>query len=90
MSGAPIPARESPLLELRDLSVEFPTRHGTVRAVNGTSMVVGRGETLALVGESGSGKSVTSLAISGLLPRGARVRGSILFDGTDVVAATEG
>ena len=90
MSGAPIPARESPLLEVRDLSVEFPTRHGTVRAVNGTSMVVGRGETLALVGESGSGKSVTSLAISGLLPRGARVRGSILFDGTDVVAATEG
>ena len=89
MPGAPDPARSSPLLEVRDLSVEFPTRHGTVRAVNGTSLVVGRGETLALVGESGSGKSVTSLAISGLLPRGARVRGSILFDGTELIAATE-
>jgi oligopeptide/dipeptide ABC transporter ATP-binding protein len=89
IAGAPDPAARSPLLEVRDLSVEFPTRHGTVRAVNGTSFVISRGETLALVGESGSGKSVTSLAISGLLPSGARVRGSILFAGTDLIAATE-
>jgi len=82
-------ATGSPLLDVRDLSVEFPSKRGTVRAVNGTSFTVQRGETLAIVGESGSGKSVTSLAISGLLPRGARVRGAIWFAGTDLVAASE-
>jgi oligopeptide/dipeptide ABC transporter ATP-binding protein len=78
-----------PLLDVRDLTVAFPTHQGVVRAVNGTSFTIDRGETLALVGESGSGKSVTSLAISGLLPRGARVNGSIRFAGADLATATE-
>ena len=82
-------ARQSPLLDVRDLSVEFPTNRGTVRAVNGTSFTIERGETLAIVGESGSGKSVTSLAISGLLPRGARAGGSIWFAGTDLALVNE-
>jgi oligopeptide/dipeptide ABC transporter ATP-binding protein len=79
----------APLLDVRGLRVEFPSNRGTVRAVNGTSFTLNRGETLAIVGESGSGKSVTSLAINGLLPKGALVRGSVRFAGTDLVAATE-
>jgi len=79
----------TPLLDVRDLRVEFPSKRGTVRAVNGTSFTIERGETLAIVGESGSGKSVTSLAINGLLPRGAQVQGSIRFAGTDLAAASE-
>jgi peptide/nickel transport system ATP-binding protein len=79
----------APLLELRDLSVRFATRHGVVHAVNGVTLLMHRGETLALVGESGSGKSVTSLAISGLLPKGTKVGGAALFSGKDVLAATE-
>jgi oligopeptide/dipeptide ABC transporter ATP-binding protein len=83
--GAPRPS----LLDVRDLTVEFASNRGTVRAVNGTTFTIERGETLAIVGESGSGKSVTSLAISGLLPRGADVRGSIRFAGTDLATTTE-
>ena len=51
-----------PLLEVRDLTVEFATRRGTVRAVEHVNVTVGKGETLGIVGESGSGKSVTSFA----------------------------
>jgi oligopeptide/dipeptide ABC transporter ATP-binding protein len=79
-----------PLLEVRDLTVRFPTRHGVVNAVNQVGFAMDRGDTLALVGESGSGKSVTSLAISGLLPKGARVAGSIRFSGAEVVGAPDG
>jgi oligopeptide/dipeptide ABC transporter ATP-binding protein len=82
-------APRTPLLDVRDLHVEFPTTRGTVRAVNGTSFSVEPGETLAIVGESGSGKSVTSLAISGLLPRGAQVSGSIRFAGADLATVSE-
>ncbi|MGJ3251009.1 MAG: ABC transporter ATP-binding protein [Elainellaceae cyanobacterium] len=67
------------ILEIRDLSVEFPTRTETVNAVKHVSFSLYSGETLGIVGESGSGKSVTSLAAMGLLPHTARVTGDILF-----------
>ena len=78
------------LLDVQDLAVEFPTRAGTVRAVNGVTFSVDRGQILAVVGESGSGKSVTSLSIMGLLQESGHVAaGSITFDGTDLLAASE-
>ncbi|MFJ6777582.1 ATP-binding cassette domain-containing protein, partial [Kitasatospora sp. NPDC091257] len=57
----------APLLEVDDLHVEFRTRDGVARAVNGVSYSVAAGETLAVLGESGSGKSVTAQAIMGIL-----------------------
>ncbi len=75
--------RSDPLVEVSELAVEFHTPRGVVRAVDGVSFQVGRGEILGVVGESGSGKSVSSLAILGLLerPSGRITRGSIRFDG---------
>ncbi len=75
------------LLELQNLTVEFPSPQGPVAAVRDVSLSLAAGETLALVGESGSGKSVTSLAIMGLLPPQARLSGSVLFEGRDLAAA---
>src|SRR5260221_1732516 len=76
-----------PLLDIRDLHVEFRTDMGAVRAVDGVSFAVGEGETLGIVGESGSGKSVTSLAIMGLVPRppGHVSGGPVLFQGKDLL-----
>ncbi|MFD7644349.1 ABC transporter ATP-binding protein [Kitasatospora sp. NPDC059795] len=77
-----------PLLEVRDLAVEFPTAEGTVRAVKGIDFTVERGRTLGIVGESGSGKSVTSLAVMGL-HRGATVTGSAKLDGTELIGTPD-
>ncbi|MEX2256382.1 MAG: ABC transporter ATP-binding protein [Acidimicrobiia bacterium] len=75
-------APDGPLLEVRGLRVEFSTHAGTVRAVNGVSLSVRRGETLAIVGESGSGKTVTALSIMGLVDRpGSITGGEIVFEG---------
>ncbi|MFO7179476.1 MAG: ABC transporter ATP-binding protein [Pseudomonadota bacterium] len=75
------------LLEIEDLCVEFHGRDRRVRAVDGVSFSIGRGEIVGLVGESGSGKSVTSLATMGLLerPAGRITRGSIRFEGREIV-----
>ncbi len=71
------------VLEAVDLQIEFATRAGVVRAVDGVSFSVRRGRTLAVVGESGSGKSTTALAVTGLLPRpaGRIAGGEVRFEG---------
>ncbi|GGY77244.1 ABC transporter ATP-binding protein [Streptomyces nitrosporeus] len=76
-----------PLLEVRDLHVEFHTRDGVAKAVNGVNYNVSAGETLAVLGESGSGKSVTAQAIMGILdmPPGRIPKGEILFRGQDML-----
>ncbi len=80
----------APVLEIRDLAVEFATREGAVKAVDGVSLRVDRGEVLGIVGESGSGKSVTGLAVLGLIdPPGRIVRGSIRLEGEELVGRSE-
>ena len=84
--NAPAPGT-APLLDIEDLSVSFRTDRGIVRAVQGVSLNVRAGETLAIVGESGSGKSVTALSILRLLgDAGVIDAGSIRFDGKDLLA----
>jgi peptide/nickel transport system ATP-binding protein len=87
----PVPAAPKPLLEIEDLRTYFFTRDGIVRAVDGVSLGVGRGETLGVVGESGCGKSVTSLSILRLIaePPGRIVSGSIRFEGVDLLKLSE-
>ena len=76
-----------PLLQVRDLHVEFRTRDGVARAVNGVNYSVRAGETLAILGESGSGKSVSSQAVMGILdsPPGFVTGGEIIFKGRDLL-----
>ena len=69
----------TPILEVRHLCIEFPSKTELIRAVKNVSFTLAPGETLGIVGESGSGKSVTSLAVMGLLPSTAQVTGEILF-----------
>ncbi|MEM0981684.1 MAG: ABC transporter ATP-binding protein, partial [Cyanobacteria bacterium P01_H01_bin.58] len=69
----------APILDVRNLSVAFVTKSGTVPAVNAVSFSLAPGETLGLVGESGSGKSVTSLALIGLTGKNAKLSGEVWF-----------
>jgi peptide/nickel transport system ATP-binding protein len=79
-----------PLLDIKDLTVEFATRRGIVKAVKNINIAVAKGETLAIVGESGSGKSVTSFAVMRILDRAGRIaEGSVMFSGVDVCAASD-
>jgi peptide/nickel transport system ATP-binding protein len=81
--------RSSLVIETRGLSVTFPTREGPVRAVRDLSFGLERGETLGIVGESGSGKSTVALAILGLLPKYAKVTGSVRCMGGDLIGLRE-
>ena len=76
------------LLDVRDLTVSFPTSDGVVRAVRGVSFSVDRGSTLGVVGESGSGKTVAAMTLLGLT-RGARVSGTALFEGRNLIGMSE-
>ena len=84
-------AKSERLLEVVDLKTYFDTDEGTVKAVDGVSFHLDRGETLAVVGESGSGKSVTSLSVMRLIPTppGRIAGGQILFEGEDLVSKSE-
>lgn len=81
----------APLLEVINLQTHFRTQDGLVKAVDGVSFHVNKGETLGIVGESGSGKSVTSLSMMRLIPSppGKIVGGQILFDGDDLLQYDE-
>src|SRR5262245_16344504 len=79
-----------PLLDVHDLTVEFSTRRGIVRAVQHVDISVGKGETVAIVGESGSGKSVTSYAVMRILDRAGRIaEGKMMFTNIDLRTASE-
>lgn len=85
-AGGPRGAGAPSLLQVRDLQVELITSRGIVRAVDGVSFSVDRGETVTLIGESGSGKSTTAMGILGLLPDDLAVlSGSVVLDGVDVL-----
>jgi peptide/nickel transport system ATP-binding protein len=78
------------LLQVRDLRTHFETRAGTIKAVDGISFTLGRGEILGLVGESGSGKSVTGFSLIGLLdPPGRIAGGSVMFQGQELVGRSQ-
>jgi peptide/nickel transport system ATP-binding protein len=78
------------LLEVNDLRVTLHTSRGPADALRGVSFAMQRGDTVGLIGESGCGKSITALALMGLLPDGAAVRGSIRFDGQELTTLDEG
>jgi peptide/nickel transport system ATP-binding protein len=79
-----------PLLDVRDLTVEFTTRRGIVRAVERINITIAKGETVGIVGESGSGKSVTSYAVMRILDRAGRIaEGSVVFSSIDIASASE-
>jgi oligopeptide/dipeptide ABC transporter ATP-binding protein len=79
----------STILTVDNLTVDFPTDDGAVHAVRGVSFTLSPGEVLGIVGESGSGKSVTSLAIMGLLPKSARIQGSVKFRGRELIGLND-
>jgi len=81
--------RNVPVLQVRDLSVEFKTDDGRLLAVQNVSYTLHERETLGIVGESGSGKTVGSMAVLGLLPKTAQVTGEVLFRGRNLLAMSE-
>jgi oligopeptide/dipeptide ABC transporter ATP-binding protein len=88
----PSTVQDDVILEVNDLRTYFQTSYGTVKAVDGVSYYVKRGETLGVVGESGSGKSVTALSIMRLIPSppGYIVGGEVILDGQNVLDLSDG
>ena len=84
--GAP---KGDPIMQVRDLHVSFATEAGVYRAVRGVNFDLWRGRTLGIVGESGSGKSVTALSLIGLLDDNAKVTGSIIMNGEELIGKTD-
>ncbi|MGH9242987.1 MAG: ABC transporter ATP-binding protein [Acidimicrobiales bacterium] len=78
-----------PVLQVENLTVDFPTEDGVVHAVRGVSYDLMPGEVLGIVGESGSGKSVSSMALMGLLPKSARINGSVRYRGEELLGLPE-
>ena len=79
-----------PILSIDDLHIQFATRRGALRAVNGISLDIMPGEIFGIVGETGCGKSITGLSVMQLLPETATVTGRITFDGRDILSQSEG
>ena len=77
--------KKEPILQIKNLSVSFPSESGRVKAVRNVSLDVYPGEVLGIVGESGSGKSVLSLSTIGLLPDAAQISGEIIFEGKNLL-----
>ncbi|WP_411147548.1 ABC transporter ATP-binding protein [Streptomyces sp. A30] len=88
-SEVPVEDPTGELLVVENLTVTLPTTRGPVDVVKDVSFTVGRNETVGIVGESGSGKSMTSLAVMGLLPRGAVTRGSVRLGGLELLGRTD-
>ncbi|MGF1695749.1 ABC transporter ATP-binding protein [Vibrio lamellibrachiae] len=84
-----IRAMDETILSIRDLHVHFPGFLSKVHAINGCNLELKQGELLGLVGESGCGKSLTSTACLGLLPQNSQISGEILYDGRNLLNATE-
>jgi peptide/nickel transport system ATP-binding protein len=80
---------KTPLIDIQNLSITFPSESGPVQAVRSTSLQIYPGEVLGLVGESGSGKSVLSLATIGLLPPSAQVTGDIIYQGKSLLQLSD-
>ncbi|MEO5994403.1 MAG: dipeptide/oligopeptide/nickel ABC transporter permease/ATP-binding protein, partial [Arthrobacter sp.] len=85
-----VPDTARTVLEVKNLSIRFPGRFGDTDIVDNVSFNVREGETMGLVGESGCGKSITSLAIMGLLPKTAKISGSITFNGKELLDPSTG
>ena len=82
----PLPQGQQPVLAVENLAIGFEGRHGGVDIVDGIGFEVQPGEVLGLVGESGCGKSLTALAVMGLAPKSARIRGQVRFGQRDLLA----